>query len=72
MKPLVVDLALGESWRASQTMVPEPDQPALEPAVQHRPAGEHDGRDVHRGGAHQAGAACVLSQPVVSTTPSSG
>ena len=71
MNSLVVDLALGEVGRACQTTVPEPGALAVVPAVQHRAAGEHDRRNVDGRRRHEQ-AGVVLSQPVVSTTPSSG
>ena len=49
-----VDLASASIRRASQTMVPEPVSLPLVVAVQHRPAGEDDRRNVNRGGPHHA------------------
>ena len=55
MKLVVVDLALGIELAALPDDRAGAGQPALPPAVQHRPAGQHDRRDVHRRRAHQAG-----------------
>ena len=43
------------SSRAFQIVVPRSGALALPPAVQHRPAGQHDRRDVHRRRRHDAG-----------------
>ena len=52
---VVADLALGEELAAFPDDGAGAGQAALPPAIQHRPAGQHDGRDVHRRRAHQAG-----------------
>ena len=52
---LVVDLALGVELAAFPDDGAGAGEAALPPAVQHRSAGQHDGGDVDRGGAHQAG-----------------
>ena len=52
---VVVDLALGEELAAFPDDRAGTGKAALPPAVQHRAAGQHDGRDVHRRRAHQAG-----------------
>ena len=52
---VVADLALGEELAAFPDDGAGAGQPPLPPAVEHRAAGQHDGGDVHRGRAHQAG-----------------
>ena len=52
---VVADFALGVEFAAFPDDGAGAGEAALPPAVEHRAAGEHDGRDVHRGGAHQAG-----------------
>ena len=52
---VVADLALGKELAAFPDDGAGAGQAALPPAVQHRAAGQHDGGNVHRCRAHQAG-----------------
>jgi hypothetical protein len=71
LQEFVVDLAGGQLAAAFPDGRARTDQLALDPAVQHGAAGQHDGGNVDRGGGHQL-RGVVLSQPVVSTTASIG
>src|SRR5690606_40264705 len=48
----LVDLPRGQLAAAAPDYRARTDQLALVPAVEHRPAAEHDGGDVHRAGGH--------------------
>ena len=72
MNCLIVDLAGGKHLARLPDDGAGAGELALEMAVEHRPAREHDRRECRPWPPPISMAGVVLSQPVVSTTPSSG